>query len=257
MGRAYLIVSGKGGTGKTTVATSLALALADRGRNVLLLDGDVGLRCCDLLMGMENLIVYDAGDVMEKRCTLTDAVVMHPVKKRLHLLSAPQMMSPGDVSKKAMNILIGEAKTQYDYVLIDCPAGIGRGLKNLWQNADDALVVVTPDDASVRAAERVNDLLFERRQLHGMLLLNRVDRLLIRMREEKRPADIAAQLDLSLIGILPESYDVYRAILSHKSAYDCDSVTVRRAVRRIAARLDGRTVRFPRTYHITTEVNHG
>ncbi len=254
MGRAYLILSGKGGTGKTTVSTSLALALANMGHNTLIIDGDVGLRCCDLMMGMEDLIVYDAGDILEERCTLDDAVTAHPQYQKLNLLSAPQMLTPGDVSKKAMSVLISEAKQKYDEVLIDCPAGIGRGLKNVWQEADEAIVVATPDDASLRAAERVSALLFERRQLHASLLLNRIDRLLISVHEEKRPGDIAKSLDLPMIGGIPESYDVYRAILMHKTAYDCDSAAVRRAVRRIAERMTGKPIRFPRFYHYSVQL---
>ena len=250
MGRAYLIVSGKGGTGKTTVSTSLALALARMGRQVLLFDGDVGLRCCDLLMGMEDLIVYDAGDVLEWRCTLEEAATPHPQCQTLRLLSAPQMASPGDMSKKAIASLIAEARQSYDDILIDCPAGIGRGLKNVWQAADEAILVATPDDASRRAAERVSSLLFERRQLHAGLILNRVDRFLIGVKEEKRPGDIAAALDLPLIGGIPESYDVYRGILMHKTALECDAANVRRAVTRIARRLTGQNVRFPRFYHV-------
>ncbi len=253
MGRAYLIVSGKGGTGKTTVSTSLALALAQMGRQVLLFDGDVGLRCCDLLMGMEDMIVYDAGDVLEGRCTMAEAATVHPEYASLKLLSAPQMATPGDMSKKAIVSLIEEAKTSYDYIFIDCPAGVGRGLKNVWQAADEAILVATPDDASLRAAERVSGLLFERRQLHAGLLLNRIDRFLIHVREEKRPGTIAASLDLPLIGGIPESYDVYRGILMHKTALECDSASVRRAVRRVARRLDGKEVRFPGFYHIKNQ----
>ncbi len=255
MGRAYLIVSGKGGTGKTTVSTSLALALAQMGRQVMILDGDVGLRCCDLIMGMEDLVLYDAGDVLEKRCTLAEAATAHPECPNLRLVSAPQMATPGDMSKKAVAALIEEAKQLYDDVFIDCPAGIGRGLKNVWQAADDAILVATPDDASLRAAERVSAMLFERRQLHASLLLNRIDRFLINVKEERRPGDIAAALDLPLIGGIPESYDVYRGILMHKTALECDSAAVRKAVRRIAKRLTGQQVRFPRFYHVQTPLS--
>ncbi len=250
MGRAYLILSGKGGTGKTTVSTSLALALADLGRRVLIVDADVGLRCCDLLMGMEDLVVYDASDILEDRCSLQEAITVHPEKSNLHLLSAPQMIMPGDVPKKDMIRLIDEAKPQYDDLLIDCPAGIGRGVKNVWQSADEAVIVATPDDASLRAAERTSALLFERMQLRASLLLNRIDPFLIAVKEEKRPGVIAAALDLPLFGGIPESYDVYRAVLMHKTAYECDARTVRRAVRRIARRMTGQNVRFPRYYHV-------
>ena len=253
MGRAIMIVSGKGGTGKTTVSTSLALALAQMGRQVLIFDGDVGLRCCDLLMGMEDLIVYDAGDVLDKRCSLDEAATAHPQFASLKLLSAPQMATPGDMSKKAIASLIEESKSSFDYIFIDCPAGVGRGLKNVWQAADEAVLVATPDDASLRAAERVSSLLFERRQLHAGLLLNRIDRFLIHVKEEKRPGMIAAALDLPLIGGIPESYDVYRGILMHKTALECDSASVRRAVRRVAKRLDGQDIRFPGFYHVKNQ----
>ena len=248
MGRVYLMMSGKGGTGKTTVSTSLALALAEMGRRVLLVDGDVGLRCCDLLMGMEDLVVYDVSDVLENRCTLAEAVTRHPRQPHLYLLSAPQALGPADVSKKGMGAVIDEARPLYDFILIDCPAGIGRGLKNLWRSADEAVIVANPDDASVRAAERVSALLFERLQLHAGLILNRIDRTLIFCREERRPAAIAASLDLPLLGGIPESYDVYRAILTHKTALECDSGAVRRAVKRIARRLAGENVPLPRPY---------
>ena len=253
MGRAILILSGKGGTGKTTMSTSLALALAQMGKSVLIFDGDVGLRCCDLLMGMEDLIVYDAGDVLEGRCTLEEAATAHPKHSRLRLLSAPQMATPGDMNKKAVSSLIEEAKASYDYIFIDCPAGVGRGLKNVWQAADDAILVATPDDASLRAAERVSSLLFERRQLHASLLLNRIDRFLIHVKEEKRPGMITAQLDLPLIGGIPESYDVCRGILMHKTALECDCGSVRRAVRRVAKRLDGKDIPFPRFYKVQNQ----
>ena len=251
MGHTYLFLSGKGGTGKTTISTSLALALASTGRKVLIIDGDVGLRCCDLLMGMEDQIMYDAGDILEKRCDFQDAAAVHPHFPSLRLLSAPQMLTPGDISKKDMTSLIAQVRDEFDDILIDCPAGIGRGIKNLWQAADDAIIVTTPDDASLRAAERASSLLFERRQMHASLILNRVDRFLIRVREEAKPADIVARLDLPLLGIVPESYDVYRAVLMHKTAFDCDSASVRRAVKRIAGRLAGRSVRFPRSYHVS------
>ena len=245
MGKAYLFLSGKGGTGKTTVAASIGLKLARDGRRTVLVDADVGLRCADILLNMENDIVYDASDVLEDRSVVEEALTACPAENNLYLLSAPQMMNPSDVDKKAMNGVIRDLKTRFDYVLIDCPAGIGRGLRNVWSEADEAVIVSTPDDASLRDAERLSKLLFDKKQLRAQLLLNRTDRFLILFREERRPADIAAALDLPLLAAIPDSNDVYRALLAHKTALECDSRRVRRAIRLAADRLSGADIPLP------------
>ena len=250
MGTVYLMLSGKGGTGKTTLSTSIALALAQAGKTVTLLDADIGLRSSDIMLGMENSVIYDAGDVLEKRCTIDEAAAQHPEYPGLRLLAAPQMILPGDIDKKGMTHLVRDLKERTDYVLIDCPAGIGRGIKNVWQAADEAILVVTPDDACVRDAERASAFLFENRKLHAGLILNRIDRFLVYVHEERRPGDIVRSLDMPLLGGIPESYDVYRAVLAHKTALECDCGSVRRAVRATAKRLMGENVPFPRFYKL-------
>ena len=167
MGRTYLFLSGKGGTGKTTLSTSLGMALARKGKRTVLVDADVGLRCADLLLGMENDILYDLSDVAELRCTLPQALVHCREAQGFSVLSAPQRMKPSEVDKIRMAEIIQELTLDYDYVLIDCPAGLGRGLRNVWNAAEEAVVVTTPDDASVRAAERLSQLLFEKKVLVG------------------------------------------------------------------------------------------
>ncbi len=246
MGEAYLFLSGKGGTGKTTLSTSLALALAQRGRRTALVDADVGLRCADLLLGLENEVLYDLSDVMEKRCTLNQALVRCREAQGLSVLSAPQMMQPSEIDKKQLSQVIRTLTEDYDFVLIDCPAGLGRGLKNVWSAAKEAIVIATPDDPSIRAAERLSQLLFEKQGIHPRLILNRADRLLVSVREEQRPARIAAQTDMQLLGVVPDSPDVYRALLVHRTAVQSDSVRVRRAIGRIADRLTGVDRRLPR-----------
>lgn len=246
MGETYLFMSGKGGTGKTTLSTSLALALANKGARVALVDADVGLRCADLLLGMENQILYDLSDVEEQRCTLFQALARHPKRPGLSVLAAPQALRPSDVSKKHLESVIDSLEERFDFVLIDGPAGLGRGLKNVWGAAAEAVMVCTPDDASVRDAERLGQLLFEKQGVHARLLLNRADRILVSVKEEQRPARIAAALDMPLLGVIPDSPDVYRALLAHKTALECDSVRVRRAVSRTADRLMGNQVKFPR-----------
>ena len=246
MGEAYLFLSGKGGTGKTTLATSLALALARAGNRTVLVDADVGLRCADLLLGMENEILYDLSDVAENRCTLNQALARHPGCRSLGVLSAPQTLFPSQVRKRSLEDMIAELRENNDFVLIDCPAGLGRGLKNVWGAAQEAVMVTTPDDAAIRAAERLSQLLFEKRSIHPRLLLNRADRTLIAVHEERRPSVIAQQTDMELLGVIPDSPDVYRALLMHKTALESDSPRVRRALQRTADRLSGTPRRLPR-----------
>ena len=246
MGRTYLFLSGKGGTGKTTLSTSLGMALARKGKRTVLVDADVGLRCADLLLGLENDIVYDLSDVIEKRCTLTQALVHCRDTQGLSVLSSPQMMRPSDLDKKQMSDIIRQLAEDNDFVLIDCPAGLGRGLKNVWSSAEEAVVVTTPDDAGVRAAERLSQLLFEKQGMHPRMILNRTDRLLVSVHEEQRPSAISARADMQLLGVIPDSQDVYRALLQHKTALQSDCLSVRRAILRTADRMTGIERKFPR-----------
>lgn len=246
MGKAYLIISGKGGVGKTTFATSAAQLLARRGFSVALIDADVGLRCADQLLNLQDQVVYDLGDVLEKRCTVQTACVRGRGDERLQLLAAPQMLSPSDVDKRDMARLIRLLKRQNDFVLIDCPSGIGRGIKNVWSEADEALLVATPDDACIRDAERVSSLLFERLRLRAQLVLNRVDRGMIFEGGMKKPARIAEALDLRLLAAIPFDREVYRALLRHKPASEADSRRVRRALNTAVDRMLGLDKKLPR-----------
>lgn len=246
MPKSYLILSGKGGVGKTTIATSLAVSFASHGIKCALVDGDVGLRCVDQLLGMQNDIIMDAGDVLEQNCDLSSALNVHPRFPALSVLSAPQFLTPSDIDKKAMEKLLRDLKKEFDIVLIDCPAGIGRGLKNLWSAADDAIVVATPDDVCLRDAERVGTLLFEKKQLHPYLILNRYDRSLHFDGLIRKPAEIAQSLDMPLLSVIPYSDLVYRALVQHKSAFECANPVVRRAIQRTADRMLGLPVQLPR-----------
>ncbi len=246
MGRAYLIVSGKGGVGKTTIATSLALSLARRGMSVALVDADVGLRCADQLLDLQNDVVYDLLDVLDKRCLMQRALVRHPEAEKLCLLSAPQEAAPSDISRNDMARLFKKLKSRFDFVLVDGPAGIGRGIKNVWEGVDEALMVVTPDDVCIRDAERVSQLLFEKQKLHPQLILNRVNRSFLWDGEMKKPAQIAQELDMPLLAVIPDSKEVYRALLHHRTALECKSRAVRRAIAMAADRLLGMDKKLPR-----------
>ncbi len=229
MGKAYIVLSGKGGVGKTTFSTSIALLLAKKGFSVLLMDADIGLRCADQLLGLRDQVVFDLSDVIDKNCTLQKALVKHPQYEKLFLLAAPQMLSPSEIYKKDITKLVEVLKRQMDYVIIDCPAGIGRGIKNVWGNADEAILIATPDDACLRDTEKVNMMLFDKKRMRPKLVLNRVSRYMIFEKSMKRPAQIAQDLDLELLSVIPSDEEVYRALLKGKPAIQADSRRIRKA----------------------------
>lgn len=152
MGKSILITSGKGGVGKSTVSSALAVLLARRGKRVVLVDADVGLRCADLMLDMQDRVVYDMGDLLSGTVSLQDALVPCKELPGLKLLAAPQMISAGDIAKKDMRKLIGCLRDRYDFVLMDCPAGIGRSMKNVLGCADETIIVSTMDDVCIRDA---------------------------------------------------------------------------------------------------------
>ncbi|MBQ4075126.1 MAG: P-loop NTPase [Clostridia bacterium] len=239
MGRIFAIMSGKGGVGKSTISAALAECYARRGKKVALLDGDIGLRCADLMLGMQDRVVFDLGDLTEDKCPLDQALVSHPVLPNLSLLAAPQMLRPSDVKAKKMKKIIDTLASRMDVVILDAPAGIGRGLKNLLNAQADSIIVATPDDVSLRDAEKLNALLAQRGEMNAGLIINRVNKKLIRRGEMMAPARIAAYLDMPLMGAIPESGEIYRALLQQKTALQCGDAKVTEAIGHLADRLMG------------------
>ncbi len=245
MARIFVLMSGKGGVGKSTLSSSLAVHYARKGLKTTLLDGDIGLRCADLMLGLQDRVVFDLGDLLENHCAPEKALVSPAALPRLSLLAAPQLLRPSDIKEKDFLRVVKRLSDRQDILLIDAPAGIGRGLKNLLGTAGKSILVATPDDVSVRDAERLAALLAERGEMHPGIIFNRVNRRLIRRGEMTPPAALAAALDLPLMGVLPESPEIYRALLSHKTALDCGDKQVAQAVENIAARLLGADVPLP------------
>lgn len=241
MGKVFLITSGKGGVGKSTLASSLAIALSESGHSVLLVDTDIGLRCDDLMLDMQNSIIYDFGDLMENPET-ENALQQHPVYRGLYLLSAPQMMTAGEVEKKRFRRMIGALKGRFDFVLLDSPAGVGRSLKNTLGCADETIVVCTMDDVSLRDAEKIGQLLSEANEAHPSVVFNKVDKSLIKSGAVPVPEAAALSLDMPLLGVIPFSRSVSRALITHTSAYECDDKWVYREIENIAARMMGQSV---------------
>lgn len=158
-GKAVVITSGKGGVGKTTTTANLGVALALEGKSVVLLDADIGLRNLDVVLGLENRIVYDIVNVIDGMVDFRKALIKDKRVEGLYLLPAAQTRDKDAVSPEQMRKLIEDIKAEFDYVLIDCPAGIEQGFLNAIVGADEAVVVVTPEVSSVRDADRVVGLL--------------------------------------------------------------------------------------------------
>ncbi len=232
-------MSGKGGVGKSTLAAALAECYARRGMRTVLLDGDVGLRCADLMLGMQDRVIYDLGDLTEKNCQLEQALVKHPTLPSLSLIAAPQMISASDLKRKELGRIVTRLSSDADMLILDAPAGIGRGLKNLLGAAAEPVIVITPDDVCLRDAERLASLLTEREEPRPVAVFNRVSKSMVRRGEMRSPSQLAAALDIPLMGVIPESPKVYRALLRHESILHCGDRKVEKAVEHIAARLLG------------------
>jgi len=202
MGRAIVITSGKGGVGKTTTTANLGAALAQLGHSVVLIDADIGLRNLDVVMGLENRIVYHVVDAIQGKCTVQKALIKDRRIENLWLLPASQTDDKDAVTPDDMRSLVFELKTQYDFVLIDCPAGIEQGFKNAIAGADEAIVVATPEVSSIRDADRVVGLLAQA-DVPARLVVNRIAANLVKRGDMLSQNDVIEILALDLLGAIP------------------------------------------------------
>jgi septum site-determining protein MinD len=202
MGRAIVITSGKGGVGKTTATANLGAALAQLGKSVVVVDADIGLRNLDVVMGLENRIVYHIVDVVQGKCTVGKALIKDRRMDNLWLLPASQTDDKDAVTPEDMRALIHELKAMYDFVIIDCPAGIEQGFKNAIAGADEAVVVATPEVSSIRDADRVVGLL-SASNLSARLVVNRISPHLVKRGDMLSQADVIEILALELLGAIP------------------------------------------------------
>src|ERR1043165_1597911 len=202
MGRAIGISSGRGGVGKTTTTCNLGAAIAQLGMSVVLIDADIGLRNLDVVMGLENRIVYHVVDVVQRKCTAQKALIKDRRLDNLWLLPASQTDDKESVTPADMRKLVGELKAAYDYVLIDCPAGIEQGFKNAIAGADEAIVVATPEVSSIRDADRVVGLLAAA-DVPARLIVNRISPHLVKRGDMLSQNDVIEILALELLGTIP------------------------------------------------------
>ena len=199
MGEVIVVTSGKGGVGKTTTTANLGSALALRGKKVVLIDTDIGLRNLDVVMGLENRIVYDIVDVVEEKCKLKQALIKDKRLKELFLLPAAQTRDKSAVNEEQMKELTGKLKEEFDYIIIDCPAGIEQGFKNAIAGADRAIVVTTAEISAIRDADRIVGLLEASEIKNPELVINRLRPSMVRKGEMMDVEDI-----VDLIGVVPD-----------------------------------------------------
>ncbi|WP_438434355.1 septum site-determining protein MinD [Gorillibacterium sp. sgz500922] len=243
MGEAIVVTSGKGGVGKTTTSANLGTALALMGKKVCMVDTDIGLRNLDVVMGLENRIIYDLVDVVEGRCRLPQALIKDKRFDELYLLPAAQTKDKNAVSPESVRELILELKKDFDYIVIDCPAGIEQGFRNAVAGADKAIVVTTPENAAVRDADRIIGLLEKERQIESpKLIINRIRPNMVKSGDMLGIDDICQVLAIDLVGIVPDDEYVIKAANSGEPTVMNPNSRAAIAYRNIARRILGDTV---------------
>ncbi len=214
MARKIVVTSGKGGVGKTTVAVNLAARLAQKGQRVILCDADFGLNNVDVAAGVEHLVSYDIVDVIEGRCRAKQALVKHPLYGNLFVLTSSHSAPERYVSPQAVKVVLDALAPQFDFIFIDCPAGIDEGFHRAVATADEAIVVTTPSISALRDADKVITVLKSYRLNELSVVLNKVRGELLMDGACLSPDEIAELLKLPIGGILPEEYGICEGDIS-------------------------------------------
>lgn len=203
-GKSIVVTSGKGGVGKTTTVANIGTGLALRGKRVVLVDADIGLRNLDVVMGLENRIVFDLVAVCEKNCKIRQALIKDKRFENLYLLPAAQTRDKDAIKPEQMKELCDELRKEFDYIIIDCPAGIEQGFKNAVAGADEAIVVTTPEVAAVRDADRIIGLLQANEIYEPRLIINRLRPEMVRKGDMMDIEDVNDILAIGLLGVIPD-----------------------------------------------------
>jgi len=200
-GKIVVVTSGKGGVGKTTVAASVAAALALQGKRVAVVDMDIGLRNLDVIMGLENRIIFNIVDVVQGRCKLKQAMIKDRRINNLYLIPASQSDEKNVIKPENMQWLCKRLRKEFDFTILDCPAGIEQGFKNAIEAADEAIVVCMPEISSVRDADRVIGLLYSR-SIEPKLIVNRIIPKMVERGDMLSHQDVVDVLSIDLIGLV-------------------------------------------------------
>ncbi|KUO58252.1 MAG: septum site-determining protein MinD [Gracilibacter sp. BRH_c7a] len=242
MGDTIVVTSGKGGVGKTTTTANLGTALAFAGFRVVLVDTDIGLRNLDVVMGLENRIVYDIVDVTSGNCRLKQALIKDKRFDSLYLLPAAQTKDKTAVSPDEMRYLCEDLQEEFDYVLIDCPAGIEQGFYNAIAGANKAIVVTTPEVSAVRDADRIIGLLESAELRNPKLIINRIRPRMVKHGDMMDIEDIVDILAIDLIGVIPEDEKIIVSTNKGEPAVMDVLSPAGEAYRRISKRIRGEEV---------------
>jgi len=251
MAEVITITSGKGGVGKSTTTANLATALARLGKKVIAVDFDIGLRNLDMILGLENRIVYDVVDVMEGNCNLAQAIIKDKRTTNLHFIPASQTKDKNVLNKEKVETLIEELKKDFDYILVDSPAGIESGFEHSIYLADRALIVTTPEISSVRDADRVIGIIdakskkaAEGEEVQKHIIVNRIKPELVEKGEMLSIDDVLHILALPLIGVVPDDEDIVKSTNLGEPIVLNENSLVGEAYRRIARRIEGEDVEY-------------
>ncbi len=243
MGEVIVITSGKGGVGKTTTTANIGVGLAKIGKKVIVIDTDLGLRNLDVVMGLENRIVYNLVDVIEGRCRVKQAIIQDKRCKELYLLPSAQTRDKTAISPQQMAKLTEDLAEEYDYVLLDCPAGIEQGFQNAIAGATKAIVVTTPEVSAIRDADRIIGLLEVNKIRDIKLIINRIRIDMVKRGDMMSVEDVSEILVAPILGIIPDDEQVVISTNQGESVIGMQS-TAGQAYTNICARLIGKEVPF-------------
>ena len=242
MGEVIVITSGKGGVGKTTTTANIGTGLAALNKKVVLVDTDIGLRNLDVVLGLENRIVYDLIDVTSGNCKLRQALIKDKRFDHLYLLPAAQTKDKSAVTVEEMKNLCGELKKEFDYVIIDCPAGIEQGFKNAIAGAERAIVVATPEVSAVRDADRIIGLLEAAELRDPQLIINRLRPHMVKNGDMMGIDDMIDILAISLLGVVPDDETIVVSTNRGEPAVLDKTSKAGQAYRNITRRITGEDV---------------
>lgn len=243
MGEIIVVTSGKGGVGKTTTTANIGAGLSKLGKKVLVIDTDLGLRNLDVVMGLENRIVYNLVDVIEGKCRLKQALISDRRYENLFLLPSAQTKDKSAVTPEQMVKLTEELRAEFDFVLLDCPAGIEQGFQNAIAGADRALVVTTPEVSAIRDADRIIGLLEKNRIRKIDLIINRIRIEMVKRGDMMSTDDVMEILPVNLIGALPDDEQVVVGTNQGETVIEMDSVAGQ-AYMNICRRILGEEIPF-------------